>query len=127
VSLDPSVELALLVAAAADEKSASDVVILDVGPVLGICDLFVVATAANERQVRAVVDHVEARVAERFDRRPLAVEGADARRWVLIDYGEVVVHVFQQEERSTYRLERLYGDAPRVAWEPAVSPPEPAG
>ena len=124
---DPSVELARAVAAAADEKSATDVVILDVGPVLGICDLFVVATAANDRQVRAVVDHVEARVAERFGRRPLAVEGADARRWVLIDYGEVVVHVFQSEERSTYRLERLYGDAPRVDRVPTAAPPEPAG
>ena len=130
MSGDRSVDLAVAIAVAADEKSATDVVIIDVAAVLGICDLFVVATAANDRQVRAVVDNVEHRVAEEFDRRPLAVEGADARRWVLLDYGEVVLHVFQPEERATYRLERLYGDAPRVEWaadQASVDPARSAG
>ncbi len=120
---DDAVELARLSAEAADAKGATDPVLVDVRPVLGICDVFVLVTAANDRQVKAVTDEVEARVAEVLGRRPRSVEGADARRWVLLDYGDVVVHVFQPEERSTYRLERLYADADRIDW----SPPAPPG
>ena len=121
--MSEATELATVAADAADAKGGTDVVILDVAAVLGICDLFVLVTAGNDRQVKAIVDATEAAVAERFGRRPIAVEGADARRWVLADYGDVVIHVFQAEERSMYRLERLYGDAPRVPWAPTV--PEP--
>jgi len=113
---EESVELARAAADAADAKGATDPVLVDVREVLGICDVFVLLTAANDRQVKAVTDHVETEIAARFDRRPRSVEGADARRWVLLDYGDVVVHVFQPEERSTYRLERLYADADRIGW-----------
>lgn len=111
-------DLAVAAARAADGKGATDVVVLEVGPLLGICDYFVVASAANDRQVKAVVEAVEERLRTTFDRRPRAVEGADARRWVLLDYGDVVVHVFHADERSYYRIERLYGDAPRLDWNP---------
>ena len=113
-STDPALRSALAAADAADEKQATDVVVLHVGPVVGMCDYFVLASASNDRLVRAVVDAVEEGVFRATGERPRSVEGADARRWVLLDYGDVVVHVFHQEEREYYRLERLYSDAPVV-------------
>lgn len=118
-------ELAVTAARAADDKGATDVVVLEVGPLLGICDEFVIASASNDRQVRAVVDAVEERVRAESGRSPRSVEGAESRRWVLLDYGDVVVHVFHVEERGYYRIERLYGDAPRVEWRPAGHPDAP--
>jgi ribosome-associated protein len=112
--------LAVAAARAADEKGASDVVILEVGDVLVVADEFVVASAANDRQVRAIVDEVERQVAEADDivgnTKPLRIEGRNERRWVLMDYGDVVVHVFLQEVRDYYELERLWGDVARVEW-----------
>lgn len=111
--------LAVAAADAADDRLAVDVVGLDVAEVLGICDWFVLASARNERQVKAVVDAVEDLVRRRTGRSPRSVEGLEGRRWVLMDYGDVVVHVFHAEERGYYRLERLYGDVPRLDWEPS--------
>ena len=122
VDPDPSEELAVTAARAADDKGATDVVVLRVGPVLGICEFFVVASAANDRQVKAVVDAVEAAVHLALDQKPRSVEGADGRRWVLIDYGDVVVHVFHTEDREYYRIERLYSDAPQLDWRPGSTP-----
>ena len=115
---DPSERLALAAARAADDKGATAVMVLRVGPVLGICEFFVLASAANDRQVKAVVDAVQERVRDDVGQKPRSVEGADGRRWVLIDYGDVVVHVFHAEEREYYRIERLYADAPTLAWQP---------
>ncbi len=114
--LDESTQLAVVAARAAAEKLATDVVILAVGDAIGICDHFVIASAASERQVKAVVDQVEQAVSEQLDRSPVADEGRGARRWVVLDYGDVVVHVFHTDERAYYRLDRLYGDVPRVDW-----------
>lgn len=112
--------LAVAAARAADAKGADDVVILEVGDVLVVADEFVVASAANERLVRAVVDEIERQVAEapgvKGNTKPLRMEGRDDRQWVLMDYGDVVVHVFLQEVRDYYELERLWGDVPRVEW-----------
>lgn len=108
--------LAVVAARAADDKQATDIVILDVAEAIGICDHFVVASAANERQVKAVVEAVEAAVREQLGEDPIAEEGKGARRWVLLDYGDVVVHVFHAEERAFYRLERLYGDVTTTEW-----------
>jgi ribosome-associated protein len=108
--------LAVIAARAADDKQATDIVILDVGEAIGICDHFVVASASNERQVKAVVEAVEAAVREQLGEDPIAEEGKGARRWVLLDYGDVVVHVFHVEERAVYRLERLYGDVTTTEW-----------
>ncbi|MBS1836807.1 MAG: ribosome silencing factor [Actinobacteria bacterium] len=108
---DVSLRTAIVAAAAAEDKLATDLLVLRVGPIVGVCEYFVLATAANDRQVRAVVDEIEAQVADQIGERPISVEGADARRWVLLDYGDVVVHVFLSEEREYYRLERLYSDA----------------
>ena len=111
-------ELAQLIAATADAKSGNDVVILDVSEILTFCDDFVIVSASNTRLVGAICEDIEAQVAAALDVRPNAVEGLDVRRWVLMDYGDVVVHVFLDEERAYYRLDRLYGDAPRVPFTP---------
>ncbi|MGH9212329.1 MAG: ribosome silencing factor [Acidimicrobiales bacterium] len=113
--------LAVVAARAADDKGATDVLILEVAGVLTVVDEFVIASAANDRQVRAVVDEIELKVAEAGLARPLRVEGRDERRWVLLDYGDVVVHVFLQEVREYYELERLWTDVPRVEWQPALT------
>ena len=98
------------------EQRVPDVVVLDVGDMLGICECFVVASASNPRLVRAVVDEVEAQVKAATGRSPRSVEGAAERRWVLMDFGDVVVHVFAEDEREYYRIERLYADAPVLDW-----------
>lgn len=105
-----------MAARAADDKGADDVVILEVGDVLVVADEFVVASATNDRQVRAIVDEVERQVAEAGLAKPLRVEGRDERKWVLLDYGDVVVHVFLREVREYYELERLWADVPQIAW-----------
>lgn len=112
-----SPDTARLAARAADGKGATDVVVLDVGDMLGICECFVVASASNPRLVRAVVDEVEAQVKAATGRSPKSVEGASERRWVLMDFGDVVVHVFAEEEREYYRIERLYQEAPTLDWQ----------
>jgi ribosome-associated protein len=109
-------DLAMVAARAADAKGAHDVVVLVVGAVLVVADEFVIASASNDRLVKAIVDDVERLVAEAGFSRPLRVEGLDDRHWVLIDYGDVVVHVFLDETREYYELERLWGDVPRLEW-----------
>jgi ribosome-associated protein len=109
-------DLAMVAARAADAKGAQDVVGLEVGDVLVVADEFVIASASNDRLVKAIVDDVERLVAEAGFSRPLRVEGLDDRHWVLIDYGDVVVHVFLDETREYYELERLWGDVPRLEW-----------
>jgi ribosome-associated protein len=105
-------------ARAAADKSGVEVVVLEVGPVLAVCEHFVIASAANTRLVRAIAEDVEARIAEAGGPRPHRVEGLNDLRWVLIDYGELVVHVFVEEARRYYDLERLWADVARVPWRP---------
>jgi len=103
-------DLARVAAQAADAKLATDLIGLVVGPVLAITEVFVIATASNPRQVRAVTEEVEKRVKQEFGRAPKAVEGLDDLQWVLIDYGDVIVHVFNDESREYYSLDRLWSD-----------------
>ena len=107
-----------IAARAADAKKAQDIVILDVGEIMGIVESFVIASAPNSRLVRAIVDEVERELFEQTGDKPRAVEGLRDASWVLLDYGDLVVHVFLQETRAFYDLERLWSDAPHVAWEP---------
>lgn len=109
-------EVARTAARAADDKLGRDTVIIDVGDVLAITDFFVITSGANDRQVRAIVDDVEQHVGERWDVKPRRIEGLDALRWVLMDYGSFVVHVFDEETRHYYELERLWRDLPRMEW-----------
>ena len=110
-------DIARLAAEAAAEKSATDIVILSVGEVLAIVDSFVIASAPNTRQVATIAEEVEQRIKDAGGGGPLRMEGTDDNRWILMDYGDVVVHVFLQEVRDYYELERLWSDVPRQDWE----------
>ncbi len=89
---------------------------LDVGDVLAITGTFVITSAGNTRLVRALVDEIEAEVKASGGPSPRRVEGTDRHEWVLMDYGDVVVHVFLDETRRYYELERLWSDVPRIEW-----------
>lgn len=108
-------------ARAADAKQADDVVILDVNEVLGITDYFVICSARNDRLVKTVAEEVEKRLRDVDGPKPLRIEGLADAHWVLMDYADLVVHVFSTEARGFYDLERLWRDVPRVAWEAAGS------
>jgi ribosome-associated protein len=112
-----SQDLACLAARAADEMKATDTLVLSVGPVLAITEYFVITSASNRRLVRAVADDVEHKVRVATGRSPLRVEGAREQQWVLIDYGDIVVHIFSDETRSFYEIERLYRDSPVIDWQ----------
>ncbi len=123
---DDLLDLVRHAAAVADDKKATDPVIIDVGDVFSVSDYFVVVSGSNARQVAAIVDAVEVEIRKVGGPSPIRVEGAESREWVLMDYGPFVVHVFHQEQRNFYQLERLWGDRPRVAWHPLTPQPETA-
>jgi ribosome-associated protein len=116
-----STERALIAARAADDKKGVDVIALDVGEVMGIVDAFVITHASNTRLVRAIVDEIKKQLLERAGVKPRAVEGLDDLSWVLLDYDDLVVHVFLEETREFYGLERLWLDAPRIVWDGAAA------
>ena len=107
---------ATVAAEAAANTLAQDIVVLEVGDIIGITEYFVVCSATNTRQVRTIVDEVDEQVRILTDGRARAVEGLDDAQWVLLDYGDVIVHVFLDETREFYGLERLWADAPRIAF-----------
>jgi ribosome-associated protein len=116
---EPALSDDMFVAArAADSKSGEDTVILAVGEMLGITDAFVITSGRNARQVRTIADEVELQVKEAGGPAPLRVEGLDDARWILMDYGDYLVHVFLDEAREFYDLEHLWTDAPRIPWVP---------
>ena len=119
--VDDMTAWSVLAARAADEKLGTDTLVLDVGDVLAITDHFVITGAPNTRQVRTIAEEVEARVSSSGGPKPLRVEGMDDLHWVLLDYGAFVVHVFLDETRRYYELERLWSDVPRIEWRPADS------
>ncbi|WP_166348427.1 ribosome silencing factor [Phytoactinopolyspora limicola] len=110
---DRARHLAIAAAEAAADKLADDIVAFDVSDQLVITDVFVVCSAANDRQVRAIVDAIEERLRQ-FDAKPVRREGEREGRWVLIDYIDIVVHVQHAEERVYYALERLWKDCPTL-------------
>src|SRR5271165_2262883 len=105
----------LVAAGAASSKTADPTVVLEVGELLGITDHFVITSGSNVRQVRTIAEEVELHVKSGGGGSPRYVEGLDDARWVLLDYGDFVVHVFLDEARRYYDLERLWADAPRVS------------
>jgi ribosome-associated protein len=110
---DRAVQLGLTAAQAAADKLATDLLLLDVSEQLVITDVFLLASAPNDRQVRAVVDEIEDRLRE-VGAKPVRREGVQDGRWVLLDYADLVVHVQHQEERVFYALERLWKDCPVI-------------
>ncbi len=130
-------ELAKVAAVAADDKKATDIVLIDLTEASDICDYFLICTAANRPQLDAVVEAIEEKVKANCGEKPLAIEGRAGSNWVLVDYGSVVAHVFKPEIRDFYRLDRLWGEAPRVTlglegemgertWEPDPLTVDPA-
>jgi ribosome-associated protein len=108
-------ELATLAARGASAKRARDVVVLDVRDLIVITDYFVIATGTSDRQVRTIAQVIEDAVRERGV-KPVRREGEREGRWILLDFVDFVAHVFLQEEREYYGLERLWADAPSVRW-----------
>lgn len=110
---DRALELIRAAAVAASDKLATDILAFDVSDQLVITDAFLLASAANDRQVKAVVEEVEDRLRE-LGAKPIRREGERDGRWVLLDYAEIVVHVQHTEERAFYALERLWRDCPMI-------------
>ena len=108
---DEAVALAVIAAAAAEDRSASDAVVLEVADVLVLADLFLVVTVSNERQLGAVASSIEEALHAQ-GRRPLRREGVPSSGWVLVDFGDLVCHVLHAEQREFYALERLWADVP---------------
>ena len=115
-SLDDVRELARVAARAAADKKGEDTVILEVGSVLAITDAFVITSASNERLVKTIAEEIEAKIKDAGGPAPIRIEGLNDAQWVLLDYGDFVVHVFLSETRRYYDLERLWADAPVVEW-----------
>lgn len=109
-------ELARLAARAASTKQGTQIVILDVRDLITITDFFVIVSGASDRQVTTIGDEVVHRLRDRGV-RPIRTEGESGARWLLLDYVDFVVHVFHEEEREFYRLDRLWRDAETVEWE----------
>ncbi len=117
-ALPPSRDVAIAAARAAADKQASDIVVLDVSKIIVITDHFVICSAGTQRQIRSVIDAVEASLRD-LGVKPMRREGEAEAGWWLLDYVDVVVHVFGEEERAYYDLERLWSDAPQVGWQPS--------
>lgn len=111
-----SLELAVFIARVIDEKQGENTIVLPVGPVIGITEYFIVTSASNVRLVRAITDAVLGNVREAVGKGPLRSEGTREQQWVLIDYGDVVVHIFIDEMRRFYEIERLYKDIVPTPW-----------
>ncbi|HEY8193309.1 MAG TPA: ribosome silencing factor [Gaiellaceae bacterium] len=116
-----SLEQARRIAALAQEKLAEDVVILDLRPVTAYTDFFVIATGRNSRQTKAIHDEVRERLKADDGLGPRAVEGVREGEWILMDYLDVVLHVFTPETRNYYGLEELWGDMPSVELDAATA------
>lgn len=121
-----AIALAVEVADAAEDRKATDLLLLDVADVLAVVDVFLLATARSERQLSAVAEIVEERVRHVRGRKPERREGRPDSGWVLLDFGDVVCHLFSEQERAFYGLERLWGDVPRIErgtgrWLPPVT------
>jgi ribosome-associated protein len=108
--------MAIAAARAADDKKANDILVLDMHGVTPITDYFIICSGNNDKQVARIQEAVEDRLRELGDKASRR-EGERYRRWVLLDYVDLVVHIFLQEEREFYELERLWKDAPLVTWE----------
>ena len=115
-----SLELAVFIARVIDEKQGENTIVIPVGPVVGITEYFIVTSASNPRLVRAITDSVLNNVREAVGKGPLRSEGTREQQWVLIDYGDVVVHIFIDEMRRFYEIERLYKDIIPTPWANAL-------
>ncbi|WP_283138269.1 ribosome silencing factor [Rhizohabitans arisaemae] len=116
-----AIQLVTVAAEAAADKLADDIIAYDVSDQLVITDAFLLCSASNDRQVRAIVDEIEERMRVEADAKPVRREGEREGRWVLLDYIDIVVHVQHEEDRVFYSLERLWKDCPLIDLPPAVA------
>ncbi len=107
------------------EKKATDALVLQVAPLTSVADYLVIGSADSDRQASAIADHISG-ILSRSGSKPLSVEGRGSSQWVLMDYGDVIVHIFRQDVREHYALERLWADAKRVAIPDEQPPTLPA-
>jgi ribosome-associated protein len=107
-------------ARSADDKLGQETVVLAMTELFGVVDAFVITSAPNTRHVRTLVDEIERNVKELHQQSPVRIEGLSDATWVLMDYGDFIVHIFLQETRDYYDLEHLWSGAPRVSWRSAV-------
>ncbi|MDZ4180847.1 MAG: ribosome silencing factor [Coriobacteriia bacterium] len=118
-------DIALAAAEAAADKKAEDIVAIKVAELLVVTDFFVICTGRTDRQVKSIAEEVEDQLRERFGIKPIGREGVEEGRWILIDFADVVLHVFQPAERDFYRLEKLWGDAPKLTLPESITGPVP--
>ncbi len=111
---EESVTAAVTASRAADEKQGSDLLVLDVADLLVLVDLFVLVSARNDRQLKAIAESIEDALRGTHDRRPIRREGTPESGWYLLDYGDVVCHLFDEERRRYFALERLWSDVPQI-------------
>jgi ribosome-associated protein len=115
-NLPDALERAVLCASCARDNQGRDIVVLDMRKVTPLYDYFVISTGASRRQIHNLAEETDARLREVGDKR-LSIEGYEASKWIIQDYGDILVHVFDPETREYYKLEELWADAPRVDWE----------
>jgi len=111
-NLDAEVQLAVRCAA---DKKATDIIVLDLRQIASFAEYFIIATGSNQRQVQAIADEIEEQLKKQVSTRPVRIEGYNTAEWVLMDYGDFVVHIFNKEAREFYDLERLWRDAGKVS------------
>lgn len=109
--LDPEVQLAVRCAA---DKKAADIVVLDLRQIASFAEYFIIASGSNQRQVQAIADEIQEQLKKQVSTRPVRIEGFNTAEWVLMDYGDFIVHIFNKEARDFYDLERLWRDAVKV-------------
>ena len=108
------------------DKKATDTLILQVAPLTSVADYLVIGSADSDRQASAIADHIDG-ILSRSGSKPLSIEGTRSSQWVLMDFGDVIVHIFRQNVRKHYALERLWADAKRIAIPDELSATQPAG
>lgn len=117
---DGGLQRALQAARTAEENRGTDIVILDLRELTPVFDFFVVVTGSSRRQLHAMSEEIDHALEDRMGDRRLGIEGYEESRWILLDYGDVVVHLFEAETREYYALEQLWGHAKRVPFQPQV-------
>jgi ribosome-associated protein len=116
VAANDSAELVRVSARLAEDKKAEDIVVLDLRGLMYVTDFFLIASGGNPRQIHAIQSAIHQEMSQRGV-RPIGQEGSEQDRWVLMDYGSFVVHLFDPDSRRLYDLELLWGDAPRLEWQ----------
>ncbi len=117
---------AVAIAQTAQDKKAEDVLVLEVGGLTSLADYFVFASGESERQVRAIANTIEKMMSTQYETHP-NVEGKEKANWILMDYGDIIVHIFRSDVRQYYALEKMWADAPQIAVPESASGLRPSG